>query len=293
MLHCSPLPVSGASTPVIRKQTGFTLIELLVVIAIIAILAAILFPVFAQAREKARQASCLSNEKQIGLAMMGYVQDYDETFPYCYFGYSDAKGNTIEWTTVIGPYVKAGLSGNGNGGVTGGIYKCPSFPDPEQGEQYHVREDIFPGSWEAPPVTTTGEAGTLAKIDSPSGKVMLWEGGQQGFPSWWNPSQDTGNAQCPITESAWLGGGGITAENNGTVKAGIAPGGGGDFDCQSPNQHDWWGGCNELPRYRHSNACNFVWFDGHVKAVPRGRLNYQRDVYLGYCDGGMAGCTPY
>jgi prepilin-type N-terminal cleavage/methylation domain-containing protein/prepilin-type processing-associated H-X9-DG protein len=63
------------------QRMGFTLIELLVVIAIIAILAAILFPVFAQAREKARQASCLSNIKQIALGVMMYVQDYDETYP--------------------------------------------------------------------------------------------------------------------------------------------------------------------------------------------------------------------
>jgi len=65
------------------KRRGFTLIELLVVIAIIAILAAILFPVFAQARETARMASCLSNLKQIGLGTMMYVQDYDETYPNC------------------------------------------------------------------------------------------------------------------------------------------------------------------------------------------------------------------
>jgi prepilin-type N-terminal cleavage/methylation domain-containing protein/prepilin-type processing-associated H-X9-DG protein len=64
-----------------RGPNGFTLIELLVVIAIIALLAAILFPVFAQAREKAREAVCLSNVKQIGLAVRMYVQDYDETFP--------------------------------------------------------------------------------------------------------------------------------------------------------------------------------------------------------------------
>src|SRR3569832_1996332 len=64
-----------------REGGGFTLIELLVVIAIIAILAAILFPVFAQAREKARQTSCLSNLKQLGTGYMMYVQDYDESFP--------------------------------------------------------------------------------------------------------------------------------------------------------------------------------------------------------------------
>jgi prepilin-type N-terminal cleavage/methylation domain-containing protein/prepilin-type processing-associated H-X9-DG protein len=77
-------------SPRTRHTGGFTLIELLVVIAIIAILAAILFPVFAQAREKARQASCQSNLKQLGLATMMYTQDYDGTFPIAQ--YADATG---------------------------------------------------------------------------------------------------------------------------------------------------------------------------------------------------------
>jgi prepilin-type N-terminal cleavage/methylation domain-containing protein len=72
-------------------RRAFTLIELLVVIAIIAILAAILFPVFAQAREKARQTSCLSNDKQVGLGFMMYIQDYDELYPLA-FGFSQSNG---------------------------------------------------------------------------------------------------------------------------------------------------------------------------------------------------------
>ena len=83
-------------------KRGFTLIELLVVIAIIAILAAILFPVFARAREKARQTSCLSNVKQIGLGILMYTQDYDEMIPMLY-SRSDLGHTGIEW--LIQPYV--------------------------------------------------------------------------------------------------------------------------------------------------------------------------------------------
>ncbi|MCW3095711.1 MAG: prepilin-type N-terminal cleavage/methylation domain [Chthonomonadaceae bacterium] len=106
------------------KQRGFTLIELLVVIAIIAILAAILFPVFAQARAKARQASCTSNVKQLSLGVMMYIQDYDETFPFWNWGDSYGSGsrtpNHFEsfWANAIYPYVKNGQ-----------VYACPSSND--------------------------------------------------------------------------------------------------------------------------------------------------------------------
>ena len=103
-----------------RGRSGFTLIELLVVIAIIAILAAILFPVFAQARDKARSTQCLSNNKQIALAFMQYIQDYDETFPASRYT-TDLAADGIDtarfmpWSVNIQPYVK-----------NLGIFGCPS-----------------------------------------------------------------------------------------------------------------------------------------------------------------------
>src|SRR5947209_4171066 len=87
-----------------NHKKGFTLIELLVVIAIIAILAAILFPVFSQARESARRTACLSNTKQQGLALMMYAQDYDETTPTLTYTY--ATNIVIDYWQLEQPYVK-------------------------------------------------------------------------------------------------------------------------------------------------------------------------------------------
>jgi prepilin-type N-terminal cleavage/methylation domain-containing protein/prepilin-type processing-associated H-X9-DG protein len=88
------------------RKHGFTLIELLVIIAIIAILAAILFPVFARARENARRTSCASNMRQIGLGMMQYVQDYDETYPTSNL-FTSGWANATLWQDHINPYVKS------------------------------------------------------------------------------------------------------------------------------------------------------------------------------------------
>jgi prepilin-type N-terminal cleavage/methylation domain-containing protein/prepilin-type processing-associated H-X9-DG protein len=107
-------------------RSGFTLIELLVVIAIIAVLAAILFPVFARARENARRASCQSNLKQIGLAVVQYTQDYDEKYPmhnpddpigYNAIVWDYATSTRLNWNDAIQPYLKNWQ-----------IYRCPSAP---------------------------------------------------------------------------------------------------------------------------------------------------------------------
>jgi prepilin-type N-terminal cleavage/methylation domain-containing protein len=106
------------------RRSGFTLIELLVVIAVIAVLAGILFPVFAQAREKARMSACSSNLGQIATALMLYTQDYDETFPCIHLrGFSgritkDFHGaRTTVWRNEIAPYLRSI-----------DVFACPSNP---------------------------------------------------------------------------------------------------------------------------------------------------------------------
>src|SRR5207247_1092955 len=101
-------------------KRAFTLIELLVVIAIIAILAAILFPVFAQARESARTTSCLSNVKQVNLSWQMYLQDYDETMvPHLIQTPGDPQYPQHWWPKLLEPYTK-----------NWGIFRCPSGSDP-------------------------------------------------------------------------------------------------------------------------------------------------------------------
>jgi prepilin-type N-terminal cleavage/methylation domain-containing protein len=152
------------------RKHGFTLIELLVVIAIIAILAAILFPVFAQAREKARQATCISNLKQIGTAAMMYVQDYDERYPLFSFA-ACTPTYTAVWTNELMPYTKNDQ-----------VYVCPSIKPP-----YSTRNGAAVGApWvqgQCPNAISTSYMMTAymtnrgqAEIPAPADQVYLFDG---------------------------------------------------------------------------------------------------------------------
>jgi len=269
-----------------RLNHAFTLIELLVVIAIIAILASILFPVFAQAREKARQISCLSNLRQIGLGTMGYLQDYDETYPLVYFKYPAPDGQDhTAWTVVVNPYIKNGTAGNGNGGMkSSGLWSCPSFPDTNQTEQFHVREDLFVGFWEFPTTWVgTTSAGTMAMVGSPASKIMMFEGGMQAN----DPSVNSSNTNgAEFFTDSWAGWGSPTWPNGyPTVGGNITDGVHGDCD-QPHTVMGYWDTCNFFPRYRHNGTCNMVYLDGHAKSVPKNGLDWYRDIYVGRMDEG-------
>ena len=153
-----------------KARIGFTLIELLVVIAIIAILAAILFPVFQKVRENARRASCQSNLKQMGIAFTQYTQDADEKFPGGSIG---GPGNDYEgWASAIYPFVKSV-----------GVYKCPDDSIANEKVSYGMNYSIFHGTPSLGYFENVNGM-SLAQMASPASTVLLHEGrGDANDPS--------------------------------------------------------------------------------------------------------------
>jgi prepilin-type N-terminal cleavage/methylation domain-containing protein/prepilin-type processing-associated H-X9-DG protein len=257
------------------RQTAFTLIELLVVIAIIAILAAILFPVFAQAREKARAATCLSNEKQMGLAVLMYLQDYDEVYVPMQrsanngdlgqfglslgtFGGWAGNAPAVPWQWLIQPYVKSGTqtSSDPAAGIfelVGGVWNCPDFPVQNQPRDYGMNDSLGGDEWVGDYIYNINDIWNSANesdVQIPANIIMIGEHPQ--YVSSQNGWEDARLSSVLFYQYIGAGGnfGGIyPADNSDNVNGYIA-----------------------IARFRHQNFMNAVFADGHVKVISIGQI---------------------
>ena len=266
------------------KKSGFTLIELLVVIAIIAILAAILFPVFAQARAQARKTTCLSNTKQIGLSVLMYVQDYDEQLPLLYV--KDTSGNSSDfwlagtasvqaWQNLVQPYTK-----------NWGLFVCPDggMTSTNVTATTGDREHPFL-NYGIPPVSGLGAVANWGDKYYSSGAGVGWQGvgGFYADAGWGSPSAGAASASLAsiaapasmtlATDSIgadwWVGyfASGIdkTDALNYCVTWGTPPGFGtrqfGPFPDHMPKQRTLCG------HFNNGGQICTVFVDGHSKAI--------------------------
>jgi prepilin-type N-terminal cleavage/methylation domain-containing protein/prepilin-type processing-associated H-X9-DG protein len=287
-MYRAPGRGAGASRP--RASAAFTLIELLVVIAIIAILAAILFPVFAQAREKARSASCLSNMKQCGLGILQYVQDYDETYPinqpvnstdgWLAFTYNITvpagwdgpneywvASDRSVWPNAIQPYVK-----------NYGVLACPSA---ELVEVYDP--PIKPVAGQPAPVSYVfdGQLNTApaSLLKSPALVPLLYEGAGKGALNGYYYARDF--LYCQDTSAACIyqpTNSASSCDNYATVN-GLA-----SANLYWDDEHATTG-----TMWIHNQGANFVYADGHTKWARQGAQvkpaltqDYYRDPWAQY-----------
>jgi prepilin-type N-terminal cleavage/methylation domain-containing protein/prepilin-type processing-associated H-X9-DG protein len=260
----------------IRVRRGFTLIELLVVIAIIAILAAILFPVFAQAREKARAISCISNMKQLGYAFLMYAQDYDEMAIRTFYGGSPSNTN-CSWPVFTQPYIK-----------NYDIFRCPSAPGdfgktpgtmvmpggcgtlPDGLATTYAYSLYIGGNRDVTSGPTAIDTISTAAINKPASTVLMVDAGTDPRTNPTNPPQwpikraATKGSAAPAStlgRTSWI----LAHAGSSNITSGFA-----DYGA---------------PHARHQNQTSVLWADGHAKAARVESFYCLRDQTTGpLCD---------
>lgn len=296
-----------------KNTKAFTLIELLVVIAIIAILAAILFPVFAQAKTAAKKTQSLSNVKNLATAMMIYAGDSDDYLPQSQTGFQ-SRGNYSNWATDLFPYIKNGdnvrdvISGRNQSFGADGIFRSPGNPrtmvpgqNSEGAFNYGVHHSLFVNNFEHDlSVGSAPNPGvSMGVIDAPSDKIALMEKGTNNQGAGWNYPwfMDWQNMWVgPILS--------VTGDPSTQIRDGVDVYTVGsavysplfDSDCGSTSGGAWE--CAAHARYRFTETSPMVFADGHAKAMKKGAVKWFKNIwidrrnvnqyswYYGYMNGG-------
>lgn len=239
------------------KGQAFTLIELLVVIAIIAILAAILFPVFARARENARRSSCQSNVKQIMLGVMQYTQDYDEKYPFIYINQTTAPASFTPWFAVVQPYLKSAQ-----------ILKCPS--DTTNTSLYGQAPCSYMANFAIGGYANDSSVfsnRSLSALAAPATTVFMADGGSQAGTGTPTPANNSVNETSVEKPSAF-----ILQDPGANITSGACA----SCTTQSPAAQPGWGG----PRVRHLQTSVVGFADGHVKSMRAEQWYYSGSNWL-------------
>ena len=274
-----------------KRNYAFTLIELLVVIAIIAILAAILFPVFAQAKVAAKKTQSLSNTKNIGTGIMIYSGDVEDSFPQGEYGWGDTH---VTWVAQVLPYIKSGDSRVSAAGVSRsfgntGVFLSPGnprTPPPNAGSHegnynYGVHHSLFVNNYDNPPGGAANPGVSQGIVESSAEKIMMLEKGVNNAGAGWNypwfhdwQNMWVGPICTTVGDPSTVFRDGVDVYNRASTMYDPRF----DSDCSAATAGSWE--CAAHPRYRFAETAPAVFVDTHAKAMKKGQIKWFQNIWI-------------